>query len=805
MPRKRGESLVARIALDVPKISTENPRETNESVMNSGASSLQTGKKEYRSKSFDAADRPPKSRYQEDHILFPFSGKESKELWSRVLESYNYDSLLSLEKVHFMENLAGDEVLNYQEICKVEEEYTQRLIKDTEEIQNLLESLTVQYNEITHSAEDFSNEANVLLEKQTRNETVSEEIQNFLQIFESLEKVASTLSKPGVGIVKKRSFQELLEKLDKSLDFIKAHPSFRDIEIYEFRFRQCMTRSLTLIRNYLIEELKSIYVNVTRKLETEITNRATNADLINYDVFIYNTFKSYLDDSEGLLYSQVNLVEQITKRIDDHQEYRSLLQDVLKQYFLVRSLLLKKPVSIFLKECGDSGEAVIAQICHHGMSFFRRKLERELELFRDSFGYNSSYNVLSFMVAELYSWFKDVLTPFYDFMRSKILRESNISSLCELAASLQKHYEFEEQGALENYLQVKINLGELFEPILHDTQSRLVYRIQTYVDGVLATYKPTLEDLSLGHRRNLATDLVPQLHEASLDKDYCKNLFKELYLPVGKALTILTEIYELIDSMVFDDLAHYIIQDCIKMLKKTTYPKYVSAIGPFEAKLYFLNNLIIIYNQLSNFDIQNVREETTLDLTSGISEVIHDLRSGQYRHDTNGGFLGLLKKSVPKIVNNLVDAKYEVEVESDMLVLELILECSNSIIKPLFESESSNSPTEKCRLLRQNITTLLPQMVHTMNIYINNDRVVQLLLDNLCHLFIQSYESFYVSLQKKLPTDGLIRKELQEIMEVETFLSFLTDFVASLDKTLHSSSAEYGHKNPLSSPGDPIE
>ena len=804
MPRKRGESLVARIALDVPKMSPENPQERNESGINSGRPS-QTSKKEYRSKSFDAEERPSKGWYQKEFMLFPFSEKESKELWSRVLESYNYDSLLSLEKVHFMENLAGDEVLNYQEICKVEEEYTQGLIKDTDAIQGLLESLTVQYNEITHAAEDFSSEANILLEKQTRNETVSEEIQNFLQIFESLDKVASTLSKPGIGIVKKKSFQELLEKLDKSLDFIKAHPSFRDIEMYEFRFRQCMTRSLTLIRNYLLEELKSIYDKVTRKLETETTNRAKNAALINYDVFIYNTFKSYLDDTEGLFYSQVNLVEQITKRIGDYQEYRSLLQDVLKQYFSVRSLLLKKPVSIFLKECGDSRETVIAQICQHGMSFFRRKLERELELFRDSFGYKSSYDVLAYMVSELYSWFKELLTPFYDFMRSKILRETNISSLCELAASLQKHYEFEEQNSLENYFQVKLSLGELFEPILHDTQSRLVYRIQTYVDGVLATYKPTIEDLNLGHRRNLTTGLVPLLQVETLDKDYSKNLFKELYVPVGKALTILTDVYELIDSIVFDDLAHYIIQDCIKMLKNNTYPKYVSAIGPFEAKLFYLNNLIIIYNQLSNFDIQNVREETTLDLTSGISEVIHDLRSGQYRHDNNGGFLDLLKKSVPKIVNNLIDAKYEVEVESDMLVLDLILECSNSIIKPLFESEPSSSPTEKCRLLRNNITTLLPQMVQKMNTYIKNDKVVQLLLDNLCHLFIQSYESFYIGLQQKLDTDVLLRRELQEIMEVETFLTFLTDFVASLDKSLDSTSANYSHENPLPSTNDPID
>ena len=285
---------------------------------------------------------------------------------------------------------------------------------------------------------------------------------------------------------------------------------------------------------------------------------------------------------------------------------------------------------------------------------------------------------------EFYAFLKNVLDPLYDGIRLWVLKEVNISSLCQMTTLLQKYYEFEDgddpNGSLvdtQSYFGIAqldtIKYGVLFQPLLDDTQNRLIFRIQNYIDTKLMKYKPSPVDLKIGHKKHSKTKVTNPL-----DVDYEENLFPDVYLPLAKAMTILSNIYELISSAVFDDIAHYIVHACIVLLKGEYSKLIVAHLGVIEGKLSYLHNLIILRNQIKNFDIHLARNDYTIDFTSGITDIWNLLRrkSTEQRHE---GFFEIAKKTVPKVINNMIDANHEIEVELSLAVSEFLTHCSNDV------------------------------------------------------------------------------------------------------------------------------
>lgn len=114
---------------------------------------------------------------------------------------------------------------------------------------------------------------------------------------------------------------------------------------------------------------------------------------------------------------------------------------------------------------------------------------------------------------EFYTFLKNVLDPLYDGIRLWVLKEVNISSLCQLTTLLQKYYEFEDlddpNGSLvdsQSYFGIvqldTLKYGVLFQPLLDDAQHRLIFRIQNYIDTKLMKYKPSAMDLKIGYKNN---------------------------------------------------------------------------------------------------------------------------------------------------------------------------------------------------------------------------------------------------------------------------------------------------------------
>src|SRR5699024_11005309 len=107
----------------------------------------------------------------------------------------------------------------------------------------------------------------------------------------------------------------------------------------------------------------------------------------------------------------------------------------------------------------------LVQLSRSCLSFYKQICADEKALFDKFFSLSSE--------SYFQEWLSDLCDPLYDTLRQRIIRETSIDNLCELTSML---LTYEEQVS-DN----EVNYGIIFRPILHDVQSRLVFRVQTYV------------------------------------------------------------------------------------------------------------------------------------------------------------------------------------------------------------------------------------------------------------------------------------------------------------------------------------
>lgn len=786
MVRGRSKSVVQSIASDVATYSKDNLRLANESkeardihnpILPEHTRPSTKYSSKHRSSSESRIYKSTSAESQEKFIsvseipLYPFSASEEEALLQSYLASVNYNSVLDSNYIDDVNNLADDIVLGFCSECDANVSYLKSLLGDGAAVMDRLAALTSHYETVIKETNDFAFHSSQLLDQQRTLEQKTAEMGSVIQIFEPLETISAKLVSSGNSIIKTGKIEQTLEKLQSYLDFLAEHPSYKDSETYAIRYRQCMTRGLTLVMNYIMDIFRHKYFDLSTRLNTKPALSALNLDIMMYSEF--NNDLERLDENTKVPF----LIDLIVKRCSNHKEYLGLLNDIFQQYFKVRLLLIQVQHQVVpYKE--DSKSTV--KHCQRVTSIYKRLVEKEYALFNKYFVREDYPAVVQKHITEqLYVFLRQILDPFYDDMRNRVLRETSINELCQLTNLLSRYHEFDEQTSIVSGINDQaIEYGELFESIMNDTQARLIFRIQNFVDNKLLKYKTKPEDLQLANRKRPGD--LEQKH--SLELEFEENLFPELYYPVGIALSILSQLYELVSPMVFDDMAHYIVHSCIMMLKNGALKLAISHLGPVEARLFYLKNLLMLNSQIDHFEIQFVRTETSLDFTSGLLEILTILKEGSLYVNLNakGGFLELVKKSAPRVINDMMDAKREIDMELSNSVNEVITECTNLICAPILANDKRD-PKIKCVELSDHILMKVPQLYELIHIFVIEPEIQEFLLQQLSSLMQRTYDSFYKRLEDDLR--GLNNAEvLNEIMEPEAFVHFFNETISTLQE-----------------------
>lgn len=176
----------------------------------------------------------------------------------------------------------------------------------------------------------------------------------------------------------------------------------------------------------------------------------------------------------------------------------------------------------------------------------------------------------------------------------------------------------------------------------------------------------------------------------------------------------------------------------------------------------------MLRSQIQNFDIEYVSNETFLDF-SGIGDIINKIRNGSSVFN-DGGILELVRESVPKVVNNMIDARTELQTELRNIVHEFTEDAVEQIIEPISKANPETAEQDSMKL-KDNIEASFPRLKSEIEIFIDNREIVTSLIDGVQELVIQNYEKYYSS---------IISNTSQDIIEVDTLIAVIGEIVGKM-------------------------
>ncbi|KAJ1538755.1 Golgi transport complex subunit 3, partial [Cladochytrium tenue] len=320
-----------------------------------------------------------------------------------------------------------------------------------------------------------------LLAEQQRLAEVAELVGDRLRKFDVLEPAVRLFSSTGDLVCLDADFVPMLARLDDCLSFVQEKHTYKDAELYLMKFRQCMTRGLSLIKVYFISALRSLQSDIKEKLSTR-----REAEQIR------------------------PLLSEIEVRCEGHSEYLGLLGECFAAYFATRRTLLSPYVSQAVAEI--SAESNILTTAKKGAAYIMSLCTDECSLF---------YQFFELGEEELALYLDSLSAALYDHLRPMILREIRIDILAELCRSLQVHVDAVDSLALGVTSPITVHsatsvdedsvsgtsphhptardapVKRVVERVLQDAQERLAFRSQQYIKEEIEGFRPRDRELEV--------------------------------------------------------------------------------------------------------------------------------------------------------------------------------------------------------------------------------------------------------------------------------------------------------------------
>ncbi|AJU48000.1 Cog3p [Saccharomyces cerevisiae YJM1341] len=691
------------------------------------------------------------------------------------------------------------------------------VLDQTRQVNDQLDSSIKKFRKISQDTGAFIEETKTIYEKQSKLSNLTESIPKALHYFEVLDPIMRRLKHAtSPAIVKKSSFTTMLATIDESLRFLDENSDLKDAAAYRIKFKQCLIRACELISHFLTNLLKQTNQEILDK--TKNKNSLTGLPSTTRDAFLYSKFYTIADTFK-------TQVSEIVKRSNEkaynkyHDELNSILYECFNHYFQTRLRLLTPVIWSHIDEIvvKDKDQGLVKFI-QDGKVYFQQLCADEYKLFVEFFPEKECHFKIN-------QWFLQLCEPLYDSIRVRVLKETDICTLCDSVTLFAPYYEFEEGS--EEYVKqfTDIQYDKLFEPIVQKVQARLILRVQIYVQQNILSYRPTKDVFMISNRRRKSKtslqggnedattsddnpdpllesylssfknrSILPispnDADDKSIDSEESTDKISQLqtyYPPLLKTLALLSKIYEMINSVVFDDLAHHVVHDCIVSLRNAYDMVIKSSAGKsdfnnLDISLAYLKNLLMLRDSIQNFNIQYTVNETYLDF-SGVEGFFKSLKENGrnvLKKTKSSSILTLARELVPKVVNNMVDARTELISELRNVIKDFTESTSLELIDDTLDINSDEDLLSKNVKLRENIKARLPRIYEQILKYIDDQEIVTNLLDAVQELITQSYSKYYETITELAENGKFAKDQVADVMYLDVFTDFFAKEVADL-------------------------
>lgn len=628
------------------------------------------------------------------------------------------------------------------------------LLTSTTETLNELSEISTAFRTIDHQTKAFQKQTANVLEEQEKNEANANEIAENLKYYEPLERITRRLNAPGAGsLARSKDFSDMLKTLDECIDYMQTHAEHKEAESYRSRYRLLLTRALTLVRNAFMTSVRDTTTEVAGRIAAKQLNDTTQSALL------YAKFRVSAEEMKELgLEIQKRANPPADAQPGEEGEYQSLMNELHQSYATCRARLL---LPLIQKHLADTAEAPaskdLVQFARSTIGYIRGICLDEFELWQEWFhGQRGVYDFL-----------ESLCEPLYDYLRPRIVHEPRLSKLCSLVTLLQTRYiqDEEEDGPTDLN---QLDFGVLIQQAIEDTQTRLLFRAQAILRNEIDYYKPTPQDLDYPRQTSRPPTAsggaallsgkrgkMPTSESLDVDSDDENNplpfsfstansqTLQNSYPTLPRALSLLSRIYRLVNSSIFDDLAHQIVSSTTASLVHAS--GLISAKStPVDGQLFLLRHLLLLKSQIVAFDIEFVTPDISFDF-SNIASTFYELRErgglfnagNWFRLFTSGGLL-------PRVVENMLDAKVELDGRLRNVINEFTAGFAADMTSHIPKDDLGKGKLEDAvAATREKVQREIPILRAKLEQYLTDPRTRETLVAAVEDQVVQIYEIFF--------------------------------------------------------------
>jgi hypothetical protein len=245
-----------------------------------------------------------------------------------------------------MEKGQEDVYRNHLSIVQLYQQACDEFLQDLNKTCTLFDDLEKDYSFVDLQTRSIQEACEILLAEQHRLTRLAEGLSERLAYFNELEPIAKLFNTYGDknDICLNKEFIPMLDKLDVCIQYMQDHHQYRDSELYLMRFRQCMTKGITLIKMYVVSTIK--------ELGFEVYKNTKDATLGKQMTMYYVKFKTIASTIKSL-------TQQVEKRCEGHNEYQSLYEEMLYAYFQTRQQLLSPLIAKKIQQLGPNDKDLL--------------------------------------------------------------------------------------------------------------------------------------------------------------------------------------------------------------------------------------------------------------------------------------------------------------------------------------------------------------------------------------------------------------------------------------------------------------
>ncbi|KAL8996471.1 MAG: hypothetical protein Q9169_004021 [Polycauliona sp. 2 TL-2023] len=655
-----------------------------------------------------------------------------------------------------------EEYIDYKKELDLYSSHLDSLLSDATSALDLLTSLSNSFKSVEAQTTTFQKQCEGLTQEQMRLTRLADDVSQNLKYYSFLEPVTRRLNAPGAGsLVRSQEFSSMLARLDECLEYMAAHPEHREASTYRSRYRLLMTRGLTLIRVNFVNGLKDISSDVMKRIAERQLNDTTMSALL------YAKFRVGASELKEVAQEiRKRAVRPPGKDAGAESEYVGLMNELYANYSTIRGKLITPWITKKIRDVAvaPSTSKELVPFARNSISYMKEMCSYEHDLWREWFEGDDG----------LYDFLESACEPLYDELRPRIIHENEILKLCELCTLLQTRY-MHDQDDDEPLAANEVDFSILIQPALEDAQTRLVFRTQAILRDEIERYKPkpdvldypacnrkislsgTKNQRSVTSGRKLSNaepttpmPKTPMIVEGgdSLDGQWgfdTQAAFQGWYPTLTKAIWLLSRIYRLVNSTVFDDLAHQIVHQTTLSLHHASTLISTNRTSA-DSHLFLIKHLLILKQQIVAFDIEYVvTPDINIDF-SGVTNTFYELRERGGFFDPRHLWKRMGGNLLPKVVENMLDAKVELDGRLRGVITDFTTGSTDRITNPINEMATAKKGFDPLKAVNQVKVIAekeIPLLRKKLNEYLDDRRTKETLVSAVQDLVVQKYETFY--------------------------------------------------------------